>query len=93
MLIGYARVSTADQNFALQRRTFTDAGCAKTFTEHVYGAAADRPALLAAVQSVHAGDTVVVASSSPRALGATADRRGGRFRRKWRGVPGPDRGD
>ena len=63
MLIGYARVSTADQNFALQRRTFTDAGCAKTFTEHVYGAAADRPALLAAVQSVHAGDTVVVASS------------------------------
>jgi hypothetical protein len=59
MRIGYARVWIGDQNLALQRRALTDAGCAKIFTEHVSDAGADCPALLA----VHAGDTVVVASS------------------------------
>jgi Resolvase, N terminal domain len=45
MLIGYARVSTVDQNFALQRDTLTEAGCAKIFTEQMSGAVTDRPAL------------------------------------------------
>src|SRR6516164_887075 len=45
MLIGYARVSTVDQNLALQRGALTEAGCAKIFTEQMSGAVTDRPAL------------------------------------------------
>ena len=47
MLIGYARVSTVDQNLALQRDALTEAGCAKIFTEQMSGAVTDRPALQA----------------------------------------------
>jgi predicted site-specific integrase-resolvase len=43
MLIGYARVSTADQNLALQRDALTEAGCQKMFTEQMSGAVTDRP--------------------------------------------------
>ena len=42
MLIGYARVSTVDQNLALQRDALTEAGCAKIFTEQMSGAVAAR---------------------------------------------------
>ena len=45
MLIGYARVSTIDQNLALQRDALTEAGCTKIFTEQMSGAVTDRPAL------------------------------------------------
>ena len=45
MLLGYARVSTVDQNLALQRDALTEAGCIKIFTEQMSGAVTDRPAL------------------------------------------------
>jgi DNA invertase Pin-like site-specific DNA recombinase len=45
MLIGYARVSTIDQNLALQRDALTEAGCQRIFTEQMSGAVTDRPAL------------------------------------------------
>ena len=45
MLIGYARVSTVDQNLALQGDALTEAGCTKIFTEQMSGAVTDRPAL------------------------------------------------
>ena len=51
MLIGYARVSTVDQNLALQRDALTEAGCQRIFTEQMSGAVADRPALHAPLNS------------------------------------------
>ena len=45
MLLGYARVSTVDQNLALQRDALTEAGCRKIFTEQMSGAVTNRPAL------------------------------------------------
>src|SRR6516162_5250077 len=60
MLIGYARVSTVDQNLALQRDALTEAGCAKIFTEQMSGAVADRPALHDALEFARSGDTLIV---------------------------------
>ena len=45
MLLGYARVSTVDQNLALQRDALAEVGCQKIFTEQMSGAVTDRPAL------------------------------------------------
>jgi hypothetical protein len=45
LLIGYARVSTLDQNLALQQDALTSAGCEKIFTEQMSGAVANRPVL------------------------------------------------
>src|SRR5271156_1519156 len=59
MLIGYARVSTVDQNLALQRDALTEAGCAKIFTEQVSGAVTDRPALHDALEFARSGDTLI----------------------------------
>src|SRR6516162_9830599 len=60
MLIGYARVSTVDQNLALQRDALTEAGCAKIFIEQMSGAVADRPALHDALEFTRSGDTLIV---------------------------------
>ena len=60
VLIGYARVSTLDQNLALQRDALTEAGCTKLFIEQVSGAVSDRAALRDALEFARAGDTVVV---------------------------------
>ena len=60
VLIGYARVSTLDQNLALQRDALTEAGCTKLFVEQVSGAVLDRPALRDALEFARAHDTVVV---------------------------------
>jgi DNA invertase Pin-like site-specific DNA recombinase len=60
MLIGYARVSTVDQNPALQREALTEAGCEKIFTEQISGAVANRPQLADAISYARFGDTIVV---------------------------------
>jgi DNA invertase Pin-like site-specific DNA recombinase len=60
MLIGYARVSTQDQNLDLQRDALTKAGCDRTFEEHASGARDDRPELAKALSHCRAGDTLVV---------------------------------
>ena len=64
MLIGYARVSTIDQNLALQRDAFTEAGCGKIFIEQMSGAVTDRPALRDALEFMRSGDTLIVWSST-----------------------------
>lgn len=60
MLIGYARVSTADQNPAMQQAALAAAGCAKVFTDTASGTKADRPGLEKALDQLRAGDTLVV---------------------------------
>src|SRR5271170_5341952 len=60
MLIGYARVSTIEQNLALQRDALSEAGCAKIFTEQMSGAVTDRPALHDALEFARSGDTLIV---------------------------------
>lgn len=60
MLIGYARVSTQDQNLDLQIDALKAAGCEKIFIEKASGAQRDRPELQAAIEYARNGDTLVV---------------------------------
>jgi len=60
MLVGYARVSTQDQKPELQLDALHEAGCEKVFTEKASGAQRDRPQLIAAMDYMRAGDTLVV---------------------------------
>jgi len=60
MLIGYARVSTQEQDPALQLDALTQADCDKVFTEKASGAQRDRPQLIAALDYMREGDTLVV---------------------------------
>ena len=60
MLVGYARVSTDDQNLNLQRDALNQAGCEQIFEDQLSGAKAERPGLHQALQHARAGDTIVV---------------------------------
>lgn len=60
MLIGYARVSTADQGLNLQLDELKRIGCEKMFTDIASGAKAERPGLMAALDFVRAGDSLVI---------------------------------
>ena len=59
MLIGYARVSTQDQNLELQREALSKAGCKKVFEDKVSGTRADRPGLAKTLEMLREGDTLV----------------------------------
>lgn len=60
MLIGYARVSTDDQNLDLQRDALQAAGCERIFEDMVSGAKADRTGMTELLTVLRAGDTVVI---------------------------------
>lgn len=60
MLIGYARVSTMDQNPALQMDALRGAGCEKIYIEKASGSHRDRPKLKAALEYLRDGDTLVI---------------------------------
>ena len=60
MLIGYARVSTLDQNLDLQIDALTKAGCHRLFDEKMSGSRAERPGLAKALEMLREGDTLVV---------------------------------
>ncbi len=61
MKVGYARVSTTDQNLDLQTDALKQAGCEKIFSDRgVSGAKADRPGLDKALEHVRKKDTLVI---------------------------------
>jgi DNA invertase Pin-like site-specific DNA recombinase len=60
MRVGYARVSTQDQNPALQVDALNASGCERLFVEKASGAQRDRPELKAALDYLRSGDTLVV---------------------------------
>ena len=60
MLVGYARVSTQDQNLELQRDALTKAACDRIFTEVIGGSRSERTGLQEALNILRAGDTLVV---------------------------------
>ena len=60
MFIGYARVSTEDQNLALQTDALKQAGCQKLFKEKISSTQAHRPALEELLNHLRAGDTLIV---------------------------------
>lgn len=60
MLVGYARVSTQDQNPDLQLDALKAAGCEKVFTEKASGAQRHRPELAAALSYMRTGDSLIV---------------------------------
>ena len=60
MLVGYARVSTLDQNPEFQIDELNGAGCKKIFTEKISGANKKRSQLQKALEYMREGDTLVV---------------------------------
>jgi len=60
MLIGYARVSTHDQNLDLQRDALEKAGCKKIYVEQMSGSSRIRPELEKTLEILRNGDTLVV---------------------------------
>ena len=60
MFIGYARVSTDDQNLDLQLDALAKAGCERIFEDRMSGARAERPGLLRALDVARGDDTLVV---------------------------------
>lgn len=60
MLIGYARVSTDNQDTALQRRALRAAGCRRIVEETKSGGNLDRPALAQLLDALSPGDCLMV---------------------------------
>lgn len=60
MKIGYARVSTLEQNLDLQIDALEKAGCKKIITDEISGSVAERPGLTRLKEDLREGDTVVV---------------------------------
>jgi DNA invertase Pin-like site-specific DNA recombinase len=62
--VGYARVSSKDQNLDGQLDILRNAGCSKIFEDKVSGVNADRPGWNKLMEYVRPGDTVIVAELS-----------------------------
>ena len=60
MLVGYARVSTKEQNYEMQIQALENAGCEKIYSEKESGSTDDRRELKKALNFLREGDTLIV---------------------------------
>ena len=60
MNIGYARVSTEDQNLETQLEALAEAGCERIYREKISGATRTRPELTRMLDNLRSGDIIVV---------------------------------
>jgi len=60
MLVGYVRVSTNDQNTALQKNALECAGCELIFEDKISGKTSERPGLKKLLKALSSGDTLIV---------------------------------
>ena len=60
MIIGYARVSTHDQNLDSQLDALQKADCEQIFQEKITGKSKDRPELISCLKALRKGDVLVV---------------------------------
>src|SRR5580700_10762822 len=60
MKIGYARVSTLEQNLDLQLQALKKAGCRRIFQEKISASTGNRPEFQRMLDQIRAGDTIVV---------------------------------
>jgi DNA invertase Pin-like site-specific DNA recombinase len=60
MLVGYARVSTIEQNLDRQLEALKIAGCDKIYSEKLSGANTDRPQLQLMFKEIKEGDTIII---------------------------------
>jgi DNA invertase Pin-like site-specific DNA recombinase len=60
MNIGYARVSTQDQDLSLQIDALNNAGCKKIYKEKITGSKKERPQLNELLEQLREGDVVVI---------------------------------
>lgn len=59
MRVGYARVSSVEQNLALQLDALTAVNCDRIFEEQISGGCSERPILEQCLQSLNPGDTLI----------------------------------
>ena len=64
MIIGYARVSTAEQSLDRQIDQLTTEGCERIYQEKVSGASKERPELTRLLDALREGDVVVITELS-----------------------------
>lgn len=64
MLVGYMRVSTSEQNLALQRDALQRAGCDCLYEDTCSGAVTDRPGLAKALDHLRTGEQLGISVST-----------------------------
>lgn len=70
-IIGYARVSTQDQNLARQFKALEEAGCQVIFSDKLSGKNVSRPEYKEMMDTLKAGDTVIVSELTRLARSTT----------------------